>query len=188
MEVLTKAEWKLRQNEIAQKIKSGHVFIHPTDTIYGLSCNALDKKAVDKIRRLKARPDTPFSIWAPSLKWIRENCQLSKEAEEWLAKLPGPYTIILPLKNKKALAENINPRDNSIGIRIPDHWFKEVVGAVGVPLVTTSANRAGQPFMTDLNDLDSEIEPGIEFIIYEGKKVARPSKIVNLVQKVIIER
>ena len=68
MEILTQTELQLRGAEIANRIKKGAVFIHPTDTIYGLSCDASNKDAVKRIREIKNRPDSPFSVWVPSIK------------------------------------------------------------------------------------------------------------------------
>ena len=67
MEVLTKAELQVRYDEIVQRIKEGAVFIHPSDTIYGLGCNALNTKAVDKVRIIKQQFHQPLSIWVPSI-------------------------------------------------------------------------------------------------------------------------
>ncbi len=187
MEVLTKAELEIKFEEIAKRIEQGAIFIHPTDTIYGISCNALNERAVKKIRFLKERPDGPFSVWSPSIKWIKDNCVINKEAEKWLNKLPGPYTLILKLKNKNVIAENVS-FSNSLGIRIPDHWFSTTVKALGFPIVTTSVNKAGQSFMTNLKNLDPEIKIGLDLIIYEGEKKGRPSKIVNLIEKKIKNR
>ena len=188
MEVLTKAELQVRFDEIAERIKKGAVFIHPTDTIYGLSCNALDEKAVAKIRQLKQRQDNPFSVWAPSIEWIKKNCVTDKNSEEWLNKLPGPYTLILKLKNKSAIAKNVNLGQETLGVRIPEHWFSKAVSKLGFPIVTTSANQQGKPFMTKLENLDSEIEVGVEFIIYEGEKSGQPSKLIDLVKGTEKER
>ena len=188
MQIFTKTELQLRFSEIAEQINSGAVFIYPTDTIYGIGCNALDTKAVDKIRMLKKRQNNPFSIIAPSKEWITENCIVTKEGKEWINKLPGPYTIILKLKNKNAVAKNVNQGEQTIGIRIPDHWFNEVVRKLSFPIVTTSANLSAKPFMTSLEDLDPAVKRGIDFIIYEGEKKGQPSKIVNLVNGKIKER
>ncbi len=188
MEVLTKAELQLRFDEISENIKKGAVFIHPTDTIYGLSCNALDEKAVAKIRKLKQRQDNPFSVWAPNLEWIKKNCVIDKKDEEWLNKLPGPYTLILKLKHKSAIAKSVNLGQETLGVRIPEHWFTKAVNKLGFPIVTTSANIAGKPFMTKLENLDPEIEVGVEFIIYEGEKSGHPSKIIDLVKGTMKER
>ncbi|MEK6863553.1 MAG: L-threonylcarbamoyladenylate synthase [Nanoarchaeota archaeon] len=188
METITKTELRLRYAEIAGRIRDGAVFIYPTDTIYGIGCYALDKNAVGKIRRLKERPANPFSIIAPSKEWITENCIITKEAKDLLNKLPGPYTLILKLKNKDAIAKNVNLDQETIGVRIPGHWFGDVVEELGFPIITTSANRSGQPFMTSLEDLDQTIKDGVDFIIYEGEKKGRPSKIVNLVEGKVKER
>ena len=95
MEILTKTELQLRYDEIIEKINHGAVFIYPTDTIYGIGCSALNQGSIDKIRRLKERPDSPFSVWIPSLRWITENCNIKSEDKEWLKQLPGPFTLII---------------------------------------------------------------------------------------------
>lgn len=188
MEVLTKTEVSKRLPEIVKKIKDGVVFIHPTDTIYGISCIATDQQAVKKLRKVKEQFHQPLSVWVPSLNWIKKNCLVDKKGKEWLDKLPGPYTIILPLKDKNAVCQEVNLGKDTLGVRQPDHWFGQVVEKCGVPIVTTSANKTGQPFMTSLDSLDPDIEKEVEFMIYEGEKKARPSKIINLVEGTERER
>ncbi len=188
METLTKAELGKRYAEILLKIKQGAVFIHPTDTIYGLGCNALDEKAVQQLRTLKEQFQQPFSVWVPSLEWVRENCVIDRKTDEWLAKMPGPYTLILKLKNTKAVAAAVTLKRNTLGVRLPQHWFNKVVQDGGIPIVTTSANKTSQPFMTRPEDLDKEIEKEVEFMIYEGEKNGRPSKIIDIVGGKVKER
>ena len=189
MEVLTKHELRLRKREIIEKVRAGAVFIHPTDTIYGLGCSALNEKSVQEIRRLKNRPDSPFSVWIPSKDWIKDNCENSPAYGKWLNELPGPYTLITKLKEKEGLAPNIpNSKDNTVGVRMPDHWMQELVQELGVPIVTTSANKTGKEFMTSLENLDPEIKKEVNFIIYEGEKKARPSRLVNLADEKVTER
>lgn len=183
MQIYGKSEANLFKKQLAEKIKKGNLFIHPTDTIYGLSCSALNEKSVEKIRNLKNSKEIPFSVWVPSQEWIIENCHLPKGGEKWLEKLPGPYTLILKLKNKKAVAKNINFNKDSLGVRIPQHWFGEIVKELGFPIITTSANKHGAPFMSGLDDLHEDIKKKIHFIIYEGEKKGRPSTIVDLTGK-----
>ncbi len=171
------AELRRRYAEICGRIRKGAVFIHPTDTIYGIGCDALMPLSVAKIRRLKRQQHQPFSIWAPSLEWIKENCIIKHTMKPWLDKLPGPYTLILPLR--ESLPHEVNLGKATIGVRLPEHWFGKVVQELGLPLVTTSANRTGEPFMTSLENLDKAIGQGVEFMIYEGEKSARPSVIVE---------
>ena len=188
MKIITKAEVQLKFEELFHKVKEGQVFIHPTDTIYGISCNATNKESVQKVRELKERPESPFSVWAPSIKWIEKNCVIDKEAQKWLKELPGPYTLILKLKKKDAVAKNVIPKRDCLGVRIPNHWFSQIVEALGFPIITTSANKAGQPFMTSLDNLNSEMKMKVDFIVYEGEKKARPSKIIDLVKGDVKER
>ncbi len=181
MKILTKDEVNVNKEVILEVMVNGAIFIHPTDTIYGIGCNATDEKFVDEVRDIKQRPDSPFSVIAPSKKWIRENCLVNDAGEKWLRKLPGPYTLIL--KAKDGVANNVAPGMKSLGVRIPDHWFSDLVKELGVPIITTSANRSGGDFMTSLDNLDDEIKPKIEFIVYEDEKHGRPSTIVDLTGK-----
>ena len=181
METLTRCELGVRRSEMVQRILEGGIFIHPTDTIYGLGCDATSSTAVKNLRKLKERPEAPFSVWAPSKEWIRENFEMNSSVEKWVNEFPGPYTLILKVK-KKVVAKNVHPGDETIGVRIPNHWFSEFVVRLGVPIVTTSANKIGRMFMTSLEDLDPEIMKGVRFAIYEGVKKGKPSKIVNLAE------
>ncbi|MBI2146040.1 L-threonylcarbamoyladenylate synthase [Candidatus Woesearchaeota archaeon] len=188
MEVLTQIELRRRYDEITVSIAKGALFIHPSDTIYGIGCNAVNQASVQKVRALKGQFHQPLSIWVPSLKWVQENCEVTSEAAQALQKLPGPYTIILQLKNKKAVAPDVMLHGSTLGVRLPDHWFSKVVEKIGVPIVTTSANKTGQQFMTTLETLDKDIEKGVAFMIYEGEKSSHPSKIINTMTGIVKER
>ncbi len=186
MQVLTQDEFNVRKEEILMKIKDGAVFIHPTDTIYGIGCNANHQSAVKRVREIKARNERPFSVIAPSKEWINENCH---NGEKWIEKLPGPYTLILKLKNKECIVDEVNMGMDTLGVRIPDHWFSNVASESKTPIITTSANITGEDFMTTLDNLDPEIESKIDFIIYEGEKHGKPSKIIDLTDgEKVIER
>ena len=137
---------------------------------------------------MKARSTNPFSVIAPSIEWIKENCIVAKESEEWLENLPGPCTLIFKLKNN-CVAKEVNPGLKTLAIRIPNHWIRKIIAEADVPFVTTSVNRANEEYMTSLEDLDPEIKSGVDFLLYEGEKKGNPSKIVDLTGKVkVIER
>lgn len=188
MGMVTVDEFKLKWDRFLGEIERGAVFVHPTDTIYGLGCNALDKKAVKKIRVIKRRKDNPFSVIVPSKKWIYDNCEVSAEAVKWIEKLPGPYTLILKLTNKEAVSKETNCGLETIGIRIPKHWFSKVASELNLPIVSTSVNIAAEQPMTSIDDIDERIK--VDFIIYEGEKKGHPSTIIDLTEKKekIIER
>ncbi len=156
------------------------VFIYPTDTIYGIGCNALDASLVNRVRAIKQRHDLPFSVIAPSKEWIIEHCVVDERAEEWLAKLPGPYTLILKLKNPDEFPVSVNNNLDTLGVRIPNNWFGEVVEELGVPIITTSANLTGDNHMTSLDDLHPVVKKNVDLIIYTGELKGKPSTIVRL--------
>ena len=183
MEIVTKEEFLLEKIKYFRLISQGSVFIYPTDTIYGIGCDATNEQAVQRVRSAKQRSEMPFSVIAPSRRWVLENCQLSLEGEKWLGRLPGPYTLIFRLKNKSAIAAAVNLGGNTLGIRMPEHWIRGVVAELELPIISTSANITGEPYMTSIEDLDDSIRQKVDFIIYEGEKEGRPSTIVKLFEK-----
>ncbi len=188
MRILNHDEIKIEKLQIIESIKEGAVFIYPTDTIYGIGCNAELSDAVKKVRMLKGRATNPFSVITPSIDWINDNCIVTKEGEGWIEKLPGPYTLIFKLKNN-CVAKEVNPGLKTLGVRIPNHWIRKIIEEAGVPVVTTSVNRSNEEYMTSLEDLDPAIKGSIDFVLYEGEKKGRPSRIIDLTGNVkVIER
>ena len=183
MEIVTKEEFLLEEIKYLRLIEEGAVFIHPTDTIYGIGCDATNEKAVQRVRGIKQRASMPFSVIVPSKRWVFENCEVSAEGERWLEKLPGPYTLIFRLKKKAAVAAAVNLSSDTLGVRMPMHWMAKIVAELGFPVVSTSANVTGEPYMTSAEDLDEGIRQKVDFIVYEGEKQGKPSTIVKLFEK-----
>jgi len=189
MRILSKEEFEKERDIIRTSLNENSVvFVYPTDTIYGMGCNASNKEAVEKIRRIKQRGNSPFSVIAPTKEWIDENCVVNDNAKEWIKRLPGPYTLILNRK-KECVADNVAPDLDTLGVRIPDHWFSDFVRDIDIPIVTTSVNKSKSDFMTSLDDLDNEIKSKVDFIVYDGEIKGTQSKIIDLTDDVkVIER
>ena len=179
MNLISKEEL-FNRKEFYKKIMDNSVFVYPTDTIYGIGCNAMHMELVKEVRMIKGSGSQPFSVIAPSKEWILQNCIVDDKVKKWLDKLPGPYTLILQLKNKNCVAKNVSPRMDTIGVRIPDHWVSDIIKELGFPVITTSVNTAGEEFMTSIEDLDSQIAHVVDYIFYEGNIDGVPSKIVHL--------
>src|SRR3989344_1746347 len=179
MQIFTKSDAIKNKGKILSLIRQNKVFIYPTDTIYGIGCNAKSYAVVSRIRKIKQRAETPFSVIAQSKEWIRKNCIVNSHSEKWLKRLPGPYTLIFMLKNPSAVAPNVS-LGATIGVRIPEHWFTGIVKKLNAPLVTTSANIHGEKFMTSLKNLSPEIKKRIDFIVYECEKRGKPSTLMDL--------
>ena len=162
--------------ELKQKILQGKIFIYPTDTIYGIGCNALDKTAVEKIKKIKSREKhKPLSVIAPSIDWIKKNCIIDDNLN--INKyFPGPYTLILKKKDPDFLPwVSIT---NSLGIRIPEHEFTKQIQKSGVPFITTSVNLAGEKPITKISDLMPQILNKVDYIVNAGELSGRPSTLV----------
>jgi len=159
---------------LIQEILDGKIFIYPTDTLYGIGCDATNQQAVDKIKDIKVRDrEKPLSIIAPSIEWIEQNCIVDVDINKYL---PGAYTLILKKKNKDFLSWVSN--NDSLGIRIPDNDFCRQVQKSGVPFITTTVNLAGEPFAINTNDISQEIKKQVDHIIDIGELSGRPSTLV----------
>jgi len=178
MRIYTKAEYEQNKDKVVQEIKNGAVFIYPTDTIYGIGCDATNKEAVAKIRKTKGNFQRSFSVMVPNKEWVLDNCDIIME-EDWLNKLPGPYTLIMNIKNMECVSENVHAGD-TLGVRIPAHWCTELSHMSKLPIVTTSANLSGGMFMTSLDTLNDEVKKHVDFMIDIGDIKGKPSTIVNL--------
>jgi L-threonylcarbamoyladenylate synthase len=169
----------MNQRELTSNIKEGKIFIYPTDTIYGMGCDATNKKAVDKIREIKQRDNKPFSIIAPSIDWIKENCFIDKGLN--IKKyLPGPYTIILKKKHRSFLSWVSDT--NYLGVRIPDNGFCKKIQKTKIPFITTSVNLSGESFAKSINEIKQEIKNKVDFIIKSENK----SKLSGIPSTLII--
>lgn len=158
-----------------KEILEGKIFIYPTDTIYGIGCNAYNEDSVTKIKEIKARDrDKPLSVIAPSFKWVEENCVIDVDLKKYL---PGPYTLLLKKKDKNFLDYVSN--NEFLGIRIPKCSFSEKVAKAGVPFITTSVNLSGEPFALKIEDIHKDILNHIDIIIDEGELNGRPSTIIK---------
>ena len=97
--VITKEELK-NDPLLVEKLKKS-VFIYPTDTIYGIGCDATNKELVGRVRKIKQSSRQPFSIIVPDKEMISKNCVHCKHCKEWLDKLPGRYTLIMKIKKRR---------------------------------------------------------------------------------------
>ncbi|MBW2972751.1 threonylcarbamoyl-AMP synthase [Candidatus Woesearchaeota archaeon] len=163
-----------------EQMKYGAVFIYPTDTLYGIGCDARNNSLVQRIRRIKNSTKYPLSVIAPSKEWIRENMVVRPEHEVWLKKLPGPYTLIFERKVKDCVADDVNRFDNTLGVRIPKNWFADVVKKIGYPVITTSVNVHGQAPFTALSEISDNFKMMVDFAIEDGEMSGVPSTLVDL--------
>lgn len=179
MQILNKEQTLEKKDEIIFAIKAGKIFIYPTDTIYGMGCDATNEGAVQKVRDIKKRDQNPMSIIVPSKGWILEKCEISDASK--LDLLLGPYTLILKMRNKNIVALNVSFL-NTLGVRIPNNWFTEIISEAGLPFVTTSVNLSGEKHMEKLEDLPEEMKSKVDYVIYDGPIYGKQSTRIDLTE------
>lgn len=165
-------------------LRRGGVILYPTDTVWGLGCDATNEKAVQRIYELKKSMDKK------SMLVLLDNVD---NVLFYVDKVPDvawdlfevndkPTTLIL--SNAKAVAPNLIPEDNTLGIRITTHDFcRRLLYKLRRPLVSTSANIAGGEPALKLRDVPKEIVEGVDMVIspkYEGNPTYAPSTIIML--------
>ncbi len=140
-------------NEALDILKLGGTIVYPTDTVYGLGCNALDEIAVRHVFDIKNRSSKPLPILARDMKWVEELVYLDDQQRKLANKFwPGKFTLVLP--KKEIVPPIVTTGLPTVGIRIADYVFTDkLLGAFGYPLVSTSANISGEPATGKIDDI-----------------------------------
>lgn len=149
-------------------ISQGGTILYPTDTIWGIGCDACDTAAVDKIYQIKQRDPSKSLLVLASKDNITLQQSLSDEVKDLLFNSPTPTTVILPHAIAEALhlAPHLLASDGSIGIRIPRHEFcQQLLGMAAVPIVSTSANFSGQPSPSVYEEIDPLLKAKVDFCV-----------------------
>ena len=171
--------WKT-SNAIEECIKvldNDGIIAYPTDTLYGLGCNAKSLKAIKRINKIKRRK-SPISIIINSeksiLKWINVDTKYNRSIFD---KLSTSNTVIVPIK-KGFVSDHILGSDQTLGIRIPHHEFcSQITEKYPNPITTTSINTTGERPLTSPNLIRKRFGKEIDLIIEDGIIDNKGSKI-----------
>jgi L-threonylcarbamoyladenylate synthase len=181
MKTITKDEFLEDSDFYSSEVKEGKIFVYPTDTIYGIGCDALNGESIEKIREIKKRDSKPLSVIVPNVEWIKENCFVDEKGENALAKLPGPYTFIADLRNTNCIAKEELIGDlTGLGVRIPNNWFSEWISKNNLVFVTSSVNASGEANLVNPDELKEEIKEKIDYLISDGLLIGKASTIIDL--------
>jgi L-threonylcarbamoyladenylate synthase len=169
-------------NETLTTLKSGSIFLYPTDTVFGIGCDATNEKAITKIYRLKQRDDSKALIClVQDIKMLSDYVEdIPEMAFNYLENTDRPTSIIYP--KAKNLASNLVAEDGSIAIRICRTEFcQKLFRAFGKPIVSTSANLSGTPTPQNFEDIQDEILKGVDYIVnlQKNQENAKPSRIIK---------
>ncbi len=165
-------------------LKTGGLILYPTDTVWGIGCDATNEFAVTKIFELKKRADNKTMIVLISREIDVSNFVVKPDPQifNYLANTAHPTTAIYD--NGINVARGLISKDGSVAIRIvKDKFCTTLINRLEKPIVSTSANISGEATAAIYNDISDEIKNGVDYIVQHRQgdfKVAKPSVIIKL--------
>lgn len=169
-----------QEREAAARLHAGAVIIYPTDTLYAVGCRALDADAVARLRAAKGREaDKPLPVIVADIEQARSLASLWPDSAQRLAKAfwPGPLTLVVPATPDVPAALLAGARN--IAVRVPASDVARALAREAGPLVSTSANLAGEPPCLTV-ELALQAFPAAVLVIDVGALDGAPSTIVDV--------
>lgn len=169
----------MNQEKLVSVLKNGGIAVIPTDTVYGIVCDALIEEAVDKIYQLKKRSShKPMIILMSDMemlkKYTKELTDLEKKLFDTFA--PGPLTVLV--KKADTIPNIVTSNLDVVGVRIPnDKDLQDVIFALGHPIVATSANVSSNETITRMNLLEDSIRNNVDYL-YDGGSIYRGASTI----------
>jgi tRNA threonylcarbamoyl adenosine modification protein (Sua5/YciO/YrdC/YwlC family) len=163
-------------------LKDGGVIAYPTDTFYGIGCDILNKKAIERIYRLKQRDkNSPFSFICADLTNISQYAKVSNYAYKTMKRLlPGPYTFIL--EGSKMVPKIMLTKRKTAGIRVPAHEICiKLVEGLDNPIISTSAGMSDGEIFHDASLIQDHYGALIDMVIDGGPVHGEPSSVISLI-------
>ncbi len=177
------------QNRLISKVvdilKNGGIVVYPTDTYYGIGCDIMNKKAIERIYQLKQRNKSkPFSFICSDLKNISRYAKVSNYAYKTMKRLlPGPYTFIL--EGSKLVPKIMLTQRKTAGIRVPDNPIcLNLVKALGNPVITTSATMPDGTIIHDASLIHDYFGKRVDAVIDGSIVPGSPSSVILLINDI----
>lgn len=171
---------------IIQILSSGKPVIYPTDTVYGLWCDAANDVAVENLYTLTSRPEHKgLIVLCDSLNMIEKYGEIRFELEKRIIEHCMPWPLTLILDSRHELSALVEQPNGTLWVRIPDHDIAlDIITAFGRPIATKSANRSGMVAPTDVNEIDSYFIDHWVMIIDGGIcDIQIPSTIIRVIDE-----
>ncbi len=167
---------------IVDYLKRGQVLAYPTDTVYGLGCDASSAAAIKRINKIKGeRGKKPFLVLVSDYRMLRQYCFISREQEKYLTSIwPGPITVIV--KRRPILPEELTGGLNSLAVRLPKNDFLiKIISEAGCPIVSTSLNKKGEKPLANVKNLEKHFKYLPDLVIDAGEcEKTKPSRLVDI--------
>ena len=170
--------------EAVKVLREGGVILYPTDTVWGIGCDATNEKAVARVFEIKRRSEAKsLVLLACDLDMVAKHIkEIPSIAIDLVEVNDAPMTIIYP--GAQYLAPNAVAEDGSVGIRIPlFDLCKDIAFKLGRPLVSTSANISGEPTPVRFSDIPQEIKDAVDFVVppsFDTDSTGKASQIIKV--------
>lgn len=169
--------------EIVATIRNGGLIAYPTDSSYALGCHIGDKRAMDRIRRIRRTDkDHNFTLVCSDLSEISLYARIDNWAYRLMRSLtPGPYTFILQA-TREVPKRLQNPKRRTIGLRVPKHPIVQaVLESLGEPIMSSTLTLPGDETpLTDVHEIDARIGHQIDLIVDGGSAGIEPTSVIDL--------
>ena len=174
------------ENDIEQclrVLKDGGLILYPTDSVWGIGCDATNENAVEKVYKLKKRSDEKAMIVlvADERAVLQYVASPDLQVFDYLQEAKKPTTVIY--EGAIGLADNLVAQDGSVAIRICNEEFcKHLIKRFRKPIVSTSANISGQSAAKLFIDITDEIKKGVDYVVHhrqDDKKISEPSSVIK---------
>ena len=172
-------------DRVVDIIRKGGIVAYPTDTFYGIGCDIMNKKAIEKIYSIKQRnKNKPFSFICSDLKNISQYAKVTNFAYRNMKRLlPGPYTFVL--SGSKMVPKIMLTKRRTAGIRVPDNQIALALAKeLGYPIISTSASRPDGQIFDDPSLLHEHFIKTIDVVIDGGPVPGFPSSVISLIDDV----
>lgn len=177
--------------EAVKTMKEGGIILYPTDTVWGIGCDARNKEAVEKIYRLKQRSDTKSMLVLVGNEGMLQRTvrEVPDIAWQLLDVAVNPLTLIYD--EVMGVADNLIAEDGSLGIRVTTESFSKALSErLGAPVVSTSANISGHPTPRIFSDIEQPIIDGVDYVCryrQNDRAAASPSNIIKITQGNVVK-
>lgn len=178
-------------NKSLTSVLEGGIILYPTDTIWGIGCDATNEQAIKKIYALKQRDDAKSLIMllAEAKDVFQYVANPPPDIVNIVTRFDRPTTVIY--EQAVGLPDNLVNADGSIAIRVTkDPFCKSLIKRMKRPLVSTSANISGMPSPQSFDDIDQEIKTGVDYVVdyrRHEQTDTKPSRILRIKSDGIIE-
>ncbi|MDE6561989.1 MAG: threonylcarbamoyl-AMP synthase [Muribaculaceae bacterium] len=177
--------------EAVRVLKEGGIILYPTDTVWGIGCDARNEKAVERIFQLKQRADSKSMLVLVGSEGMLQRTvkHVPEIAWQLIDVAVNPMTIIYD--NPVGVADNLKAEDGSLGIRITSERFSRALcERLKGPIVSTSANISGKPTPLTFSEISSDIKKGVDYVCsfrQKEKATSRPSNIIKITRENIVK-